>query len=213
MATAVQPYALPVVARVNLMPRAEIERRETSALLRRWVGGLVAALIVVAIAAGATAWMQFSAAQRLTSEEARGNALLAQLGDLSDVRATLDLQSELTDFRTEAMATDLEWTGILRTIGSALPEGVTVSGFQLAPGGMPVGEDPATELGAVGTVFLASKEPLGIVPLTRSLRAVDGVLLAEAWNVTPTEDHFTYEIRVAFDQSVYTGAYSEEEGE
>lgn len=214
MAAAAAPaYALPVLARVNLMPRAETERRQTSALLRRWVGFIVLALLVVAVAAGATAWMKFSAELRLASEQARTNALLGELGALSDVRATLDLQSELSSFREEAMATDLKWSGLLSTVGSVLPGGVTVSGFQLAPGGVPVGEEPAAELGAVGSLFLTSAVPQDIVPLVRALRPIDGILVAEPWTITPEEGGFTYEIRIAFDQSVYTGAYLEEETE
>ncbi|MGN8551669.1 UNVERIFIED_CONTAM: hypothetical protein OHV15_03670 [Microbacterium sp. SLM126] len=207
-------FALPVVAQVNLMPRAEIERRQTSALLRRWVGGILVAVLVVAVTCGGAAWLQFSAAQRLASEEARTQSLLTDLAALSGVRATLDLESELTTFREDAMATDLKWAGLLRTVEASLPAGVSVSGFQLAPGGVPIAEDPATELGAVGSIFLVSDLPQDIVPLVRALRPIEGVLVAEAWNITPDEDGgYTYEIRVAFDQSVYTGAYREEDGE
>lgn len=214
-AVAAPAFALPVVAQVNLMPRAEIERRQTSALLRRWAGGIVVAVLVVAVACGGAAWLQFSAAQRLASEQARTQSLLTDLAALSDVRATLDLESELTTFRESAMMTDLEWSGLVRTVEAALPAGVSVSGFQLAPGGTPLGDDPAAELGAVGSIFLVSALPQDIVPLVRALRPVEGVLVAEAWNITPEPDGggFTYEIRVAFDQSVYTGAYSEEDGE
>lgn len=214
MAAAVaSAYALPVVARVNLMPRAETERRQTSALLRRWIGFIVLALIVVAAASGAAWWMQFGAEQRLASEQARTNSLLGELASLQDVKSTLDLESELTTFRQEAMATDLKWSGLLRTVEAALPAGVTVSGFQLAPGGVPTGEDAAAEVGAVGSLFLVSAVPQDIVPLVRTLRPVEGILVAEAWSVTPNEDGYTYEIRVAFDQSVYTGAYDEEDAE
>ncbi|GAB2839208.1 hypothetical protein ACFQ0P_12690 [Microbacterium insulae] len=215
MAAAVAPaLALPAVAQVNLMPRAEIERRQTSALLRRWVGFLLLALLVVAVVCGGTVWLQFGAQQRLASEQARTQSLLTDLAALSDVRATLELESELTTFREQAMATDLEWAGLLSTIESALPAGVAVSGFQLAPGGVPIGEESASEVGAVGSVFLKSAVPQDIVALVRTLRPVEGVLVAEAWKITPDpEGGFTYEIRVAFDQSVYTGAYREESGE
>lgn len=213
-AVAAPAFALPVVAQVNLMPRAEIERRQTSVLLRRWVGGILFAVLAVAIACGGAAWLQFSAAQRLASEEARTDSLLTDLAALSEVRATLDLESELTTFREDAMATDLKWAGLVNTVEAALPAGVSVSGFQLAPGGVPSGDDPTTELGAVGTIFLKSALPQEIIPLVRSLQPVEGILVAEAWNITPEEEGgFTYEIRIAFDQSVYTGAYSEEDGE
>lgn len=213
--TAVSPpaYALPVVARVNLMPRTETERRQKSVLLRRWVGGVLAALLVVAAVSAGAYWLQLGAAQRLAAENARTESLLSQLASLSDVRATLDLQSELTEFRAAAMATDQSWTRLLSTVESVLPAGVTVDGFLVAPAGAPTGEDPAAELGTVGSIFVVSDSPQEIVPLVRAVRPLPGVLVAEAWAVSWAENRYTYEIRFAFDQSVYTGAYAEEASE
>ena len=48
--------------RVNLMPRAETERRAAAALLRRWLWCLVAALAVVAIAVAGAFGQEFGAA-------------------------------------------------------------------------------------------------------------------------------------------------------
>lgn len=206
-------YALPVVPRVNLMPRAETERREKSALLRRWVGGVLAALAVVAAVSAGAYWLQFGAAQRLAAENARTDSLLSQLASFSDIRATLDLQSELTELRSQAMATDQSWTSLISSVEGVLPSGVAVSGFLVAPAGAPTGDDPAAEIGAAGSIFVVSDTPQEIVPLVRAVRPLPGVLVAEAWAVSLTEKEYTYEIRFALDQSVYTGAYNEEEGE
>lgn len=198
---------------VNLMPVSETERRRAAVLIRRWLVALVAAILVVAAATAMSFWMQLAATQRLAAENARTQMLLAQLSDLSEVQTQLDLQSELTTFRSDAMATDLRWAGLLGTVGAALPDDVVVTGFSLAPAGVPQGEDPALEVGATGSVTLASAGPQQMVPLVRAVRALPGVLEADGWALDATDTGFEYELRIAFDQSVYTGDYAEAEEE
>lgn len=196
--------------RVNLMPRAETERRERSALARRWVGALLAALLLVGAASAGAFYLQFSAALRLASENARTSALLTDLAALADVRQALDLGTELRGYRADAMANDLSWSGLLRTVQSALPPGVSTSGFNLTPGGMPQGDDPTVEVGVSGTVTLTSATPAEIVPIIRALRALPGVLEADGWQVMEEQGAYTYEMRLTVDQSIYSGAYAEE---
>lgn len=208
----VAPPTLTVGAapRVNLMPRAEVERRGRNVLLRRWIWGLVAALAVVVIAAGAAFWMLFTAQLRLASENLRTQALITQIAELQPVSEKLALEKDLTTFRTGAMATDLTWTTLVTSVQSALPVGVALTGFSLVPGGAPVGEDPAGEIGASGTLTLTSQTPAEIVTLVRSLRPIPGVVVVDGWEATTAEGGFTYLLRIVFDQSVYTGAYAEE---
>ncbi len=196
--------------RVNLMPRSEIDRREKKSIIRRWVGGIVAALILVAVISAGTFWMQMTATFRLGAETARTQTLLSNLAGLSDVRATVDLQAELTAFRRDAMATDLEWSGLVAAVNGVLPPGVVVSGFRLSPGGMPLGDDPAAEIGAGGSVFLTSATPQEIVPLVRAVRPIAGIIEADGWQQTSEQGVYEYELRIVFDQSVYTGAYAVE---
>ena len=195
---------------VNLMPRSETERRRTSALVRRWITALIGALALVAAATAGAFWLQLTAVQGLVAENARTQGLLSQLAELSDVQSQLDLQSELTTFRGDAMATELRWGALVGTVGSVLPEGVTITGFSLAPAGMPRGDDPAAEVGATGSVTLASAGPQQVVPLVRAVRGLPGVIEADGWAVDATDTGFTYELRIAFDQSVYAGAHDEE---
>ncbi|MFE5410707.1 hypothetical protein [Microbacterium sp. NPDC056569] len=201
--------------RVNLMPRSEIARRERESLVRMWVWIVLGAIVVaVLIIAGAFAF-KFLADQRLVAEQARTNVLLTEIASLSEVSQALATESELTDFRTDAMATDLAWTPVIAKISGVLPAETTITGVDFTVGGVPQGEDPTVEQGIVGTVTFDSPTPLDIVALIRSLRGVEGVLYADGQSVTSSqvsEDRFSYLLNVEFDQSVYSNEYAAEEG-
>jgi hypothetical protein len=201
--------------RVNLMPRSEIVRRERDSLVRLWVWiALGAILVAVLIIAGAFAF-KFFADQRLVAEQARTNALLTEIASLSEVSQAIATESELTDFRTDAMATDLAWAPVMAKITGVLPADTTITGVDLAVGGVPQGDDPAVEQGLVGTVTFDSPTPLDIVALIRSLRGVEGVLYADGQSVTSSqvsEDRFSYLLKVEFDQSMYSNEFAAEEG-
>ncbi len=201
--------------RVNLMPRSEIARRERDSLVRLWVWIVLGAIIVAAlIIAGAFAF-KFFADQRLVAEQARTNALLTEIASLSEVSQALATESELTDFRTDAMATDLAWTPVIAKISSILPADTTITGVDFAVGGAPQGDDPTAEQGVVGTVTFDSATPIDIVPLIRALRGVDGVFYADGQSVTSSQvsaGQYSYLLNVEFDQSVYSNQYAAEEG-
>lgn len=199
--------------RVNLMPRAETERRERTRLAKRWIGALVGAVLAVVAASGLAFGLQVVAAQRLAMEQARTTSLLGQLAELEDVQRALDLESDLQNFRADAMATDLRWSPLIATVQEQLPPGVTITGFSLAPGPVPQGDDPSAEVGVSGTLTLSSASPTEIVPLVRALRPLPAVLEADGWLATAEDGEYSYEIRIALDQSVYTGAYAEEDAE
>lgn len=199
--------------RVNLLPRAVIERRERATLLRRWGWGLVGALAVVVLAAGGTYALQLAAQQRLDAENARTANLLAEVAALQPVAQKLSLETELADFRTQAMGTDVTWTAVLDTVRGALPADVGLIEYTLAPGGLPLGDDRETEIGAKGTITFTSAGPTDIVALIRSVRALPGVIDADGWANTLSGSEYRYELRVAFDQTVYTGDYAEEAGQ
>ncbi|MFF2485593.1 hypothetical protein ACFVSU_04285 [Microbacterium sp. NPDC058062] len=201
--------------RVNLMPRSEIARRERDSLVRLWVWIALGAIVVaVLIIAGAFAF-KFFADQRLVAEQARTNALLTEIASLSEVSQALATESELTDFRADAMATDVAWAPVMAKISGVLPADTTITGVDLAVGGVPQGDDPTVEPGLVGTVAFDSPTPLDIVALIRSLRGVEGVLYADGQSVTSSQvaaDRFSYLLNVEFDQSVYSSEFTAEEG-
>jgi hypothetical protein len=197
------------------MPRVEVARREREALTRRWVWGVLGAvLLTLLIIAGAFA-VQFLAAQRLAAEQARTNDLLLQLSALSEVSQSLATEQELTQFRSEAMANDFAWQPVVASVASTLPPEVTLTGFDVVAGGAPQTEDPASEQGLVGTFTLDSPNPIDIVSAVRSLRGVPGVLYADGQAVTSStviEGHYAYELTVTFDQTIYSNVFAPEEG-
>ena len=67
--TATPVYVLGGAPRVNLMPRAAIERRERSVTLRKWGWALAATLLLVGLLSGGAFALQALSAQRLAAEE------------------------------------------------------------------------------------------------------------------------------------------------
>jgi hypothetical protein len=202
--------------RVNLMPRAEIDRRERVSLVRRWVWALLAAVAAVAVLASGGAWLQWSAQQRLEGANAETTALIGELADLADIRQISLLEAELAAFRAQAMATEVAWPGVVGRVRDAMPEDVVISGFDLTPGAIAEGEDPALEVGTIGTFSFESPTPVEIVALIRSVRALPGMLDADGWELTSQDGEprvYTYVLRTTFDQSVYSGDFVEEEAQ
>ncbi|MDX2377128.1 hypothetical protein M4I32_09985 [Microbacterium sp. LRZ72] len=206
------------VPRVNLMPRAERERRSRAALTRGWAWAMVGALAVVAVAGGAAFVLKLTADQQLVAEQAETSALLGQMAELSEVSTALADTERLGAFRAEAMATHLGWSDALSTLQTALPGGVAITDFELAAGAAPAGDaaaaDPAA--GLSGTLTLTSAAPVDMADTIRAVRDVSGVLSADGRDLASTGDGdaarvYTYILGVELDQSVYTGAYAAEE--
>lgn len=213
--SAVSP-AIGGLPRINLMPRPEIERREKDALIRKWMWGVAAAVLVALLIIAGAFTLKWLADQRLAAEQAASNALLAELAALSDVSRALALESELTAFRAEAMGADFDWAPVIASIAGALPAGADLTGFSFVSGGVPQGEDPTAEVGLTGTVNVGSPNPIDIVATVRALRKVPTVLAADGQSVSTsnvTEGAYTYVLTVTFDQSIYSKKYAEEGGE
>ncbi|MFI8594775.1 hypothetical protein ACIGCK_10165 [Microbacterium sp. NPDC078428] len=205
------------IPRVNLMPRAEIERRRRTALVRAWGWGLVGALAVV-LAAGAAAFTANLAAQQaLAAEQARTTALLTELQALSEVGSALADTTALEAFRAEAMAGHVAWEGELTAIAAALPAGTTVTGFDLTalpgtPAADAAGADAAQAAAVTGTLTLQSASPVDVAEAIRAVRSVPGVLAADGRDVssgaTDGPRLYTSVLGIELDQSVYTGSFA-----
>lgn len=205
--------AAPGAPRVNLLPRAVTERRERASLLRKWGWGLVGALAVVVVGAAGTYFLQVGAQERLDAERARTNDLLAQVAALQPVSQKLRLETELSEFRVQAMGTDLKWAGLVATVSAALPADAGLVEYTLSPGGLIQDDVPEASIGAQGTVRFTSATPIDIVALIRSLRELPGVLEADGWANTLSGEEYRYDLRIAFDQTVYTGDFAAEAGQ
>ena len=124
----------------------------------------------------------------------------------------LATEADLTDYRSLAMAADLAWTPVVQKVVSVLPGDTSLTGFDLEIGGVPVGDDPASETGLTGTFSIDSPTPLDIVSIIRSLRVVEGVLYADGQSVTEStviDGRYAYVLTVTFDQTVYSGAFAD----
>lgn len=203
-------FAFGGAPRVNLMPRAAIERRERSALLRRWGWMLAAALVVVGLLGGGAYTLQTLAQHRLDAANAKTTELIATMAALQPVQQKLTLQDELSTFREQAMATDLSWRSLVATLEDSLPPRTAFIELRLAPGGVPIGEDPTTETGVTGEVVVRGMAADEIDGLIRAARDLPGVVEADGWTQEYREGGYRHTLRIVIDQSVYTGDYAKE---
>lgn len=204
---------------VNLMPRAELDRRDRVDQIRTWAGWIFISIGVVALTMAGALYLQFAAGERLASEQARTNALISEIASLSDVRAALTTERALESFRADAMAADLDWEPLHATIASILPAGVALHGYDLEVGGVPMGDDPTVEVGLTGTLTFTSPTPVEIVALVRGYRELEGVTDADGREVMSLTTGaggdgagpalYTYVLTVTLDQTIYTATEAE----
>jgi hypothetical protein len=201
----------PGIPRVNLLPRIEVDRRERSSLTRRWLWGVLGALLVALLVVAGTFLVKWAADQRLAAEQARTTALLLELAALSEVSAALSTEGELVDFRAQSMGSDFSWAPVIATLQTSLPAGVSLTGFDVITGGVPQGDDPALEVGLIGTATLSSPNAIDIAQTVRALRAAPGIADADGQLVSTSQQTvgvYTYEVGVAFDQTIYSDDFT-----
>ncbi|KHK99173.1 hypothetical protein LK09_03985 [Microbacterium mangrovi] len=198
--------------RVNLLPRSEVDKRERETLTGKWIWGIFATIVVAALLIGAAFVVNFLASVRLVSEQATTNTLLVQIAGLSDVSTAMASEKELKSFRADAMGADFAWSPVFVTVSSALPSGVTTTGFDLTSGAVPSpGVKPADAVGLTGTITLTSPNAVDMAAVIRKLRAIPDVISADGQSLTgssATQGAYTYLLNVTFDQSIYSGAYT-----
>jgi len=207
---AVQTVAV-IVPRVNLMPRAEVERRQQAALLRRWGWGVVAALVIVALVGAGCFTLKWVADQALGVQQERSTTLLTQLASMSKVSSALAAEAQLESFSTEASAENVGWAQTLKSLDAVLPKGVAMTGFDLVPGAQPVkGTDTHLAAGLAGQLTMTSGTAVDITPVIRSIRQLSGVLSADGKELSSQaagagqRSTYTYQLTIVFDQSAYT---------
>ncbi|GAA4480327.1 hypothetical protein [Microbacterium panaciterrae] len=204
--------------RVDLLPPSEIERREREALSAVWVRICLLAVLLAVVLVGATYAWKLYAEQNAAAEQARSITLIGQIGALSEVSKALATESELQNFRADAMGSDLAWTSVLDKARSVLPAGTTLVGFDLTPGADPgattLDKDAAKKtVGLTGTLTIDSPNPVDLGPYARALRDVDGILTADASAAarsSATPGRYTYTVDITFDQTVYSGRFVKE---
>lgn len=201
--------ALAGVPRVNLMPKIETDRRERASLVRNWaLMALAAILAAVLIIAGAFAVL-IASQQALQAEQSRTASLSSKLAGYADTTSALAQQSVLESFRAEALGNDLAWTSVYKTLLAALPSDATLTGMTMTTGVAPKSGDAATQIGLIGTFTATSAQPLDLPAIVRSLRTASGVMVVDATALNSGGSaSFTYSIAIQFDQSIYSGTYT-----
>lgn len=215
MARTAPALAFAGVPRVDLMPPVEVERRRRLSLARGWVWGVVAAIVAAFLIIMGALLLKFVADQRLLAEQAETSILLTELAGLSEVSGALADESELTDFRSDAMGSDFPWQPVITTLDSVLPADVNLVGFDVVTGGVPQGDDLTAETGLLGVLTLESPTPIDLPATIRNLRDLAGVASVDGRALSAgqrTVGTYTYELDIALDQSIYTGQYAPTEG-
>ncbi|GAA1948813.1 hypothetical protein [Microbacterium deminutum] len=200
------------IPRVNLMPRLETERRARDRVVRAWLWGIVATVVVAFLVVLGVFGLKWVADQGLAAEQARTNTLLTELAGLSDVSGALATEQELGAFRAEAMGSDFVWAPVINSLASGLPADVRLTGFDLVTGGIPQPGESASGVGLVGTLTLSSPNAIDIAPTVRRFRQLPGVSHVDGRLVSSSQQavgSYTYELSISFDQSIYSGAFSE----
>lgn len=191
--------------RANLLPPAETERRSVARLQRRWIAGVLAALLVMALIIAASVAMRVQAGMGLSSAEDQKADLGRQLAAYSEVAALVSERDLLTAKRAEALAEDMGWRTPYRLLTPALPAGAQLTGFSATTGGATTSKPGELGLKAMATVV--SSKPIDQAIVLDRFAGVNHVVDVDMLGLEQAEDVYTYSIYVAFDQGLYNGRF------
>ena len=202
------------VPRVNLLPLSEVERRATRTLLKGWVIGALATAVIASGIVGAANWMRAVADSELAAEEDRTLELNTRLAEFSDVSRALAERGDLASYRTVAAGNDVGWREFLRTLLAAVPADSELRDFNLTVGANPAeGADPATAVGVIGRLTLATTDARDVARMVAKLRELDITLAADTGSLSSAgEDGYTYTVDVVVNQGPYSGRFADEAG-
>ncbi|MHA3684332.1 hypothetical protein ACXR2T_03055 [Leucobacter sp. HY1910] len=194
---------------VNLLPPSVLRARQQSRLIKQWGFRIVSALVIVAAGCLMLFGWQTVTALQLAQVQAQTDELISRVSAEADIQLTLKTEKDLESYRDEAMATQLKWQPVIDAMRATIPEGATLSAFQLASGAAPAGDSDA--VGLTGTVDVSGNfvSPVGLL---RAIGAIDSltsvVLIGGAED--ETTGLFVVTLEVTFDQTVYTSVEAEE---
>lgn len=196
---------------VNLLPVAEVERRERRVLSRSWAGGALTALIVTLAIIGGAFALNLFAGQALAAEQARTTELLVEQSTYSEVSQTISQTQQLEAFRADAMARDFAWSPIFRDVSKRLPEGVSIVQVSLAPRADPAiaAGVPVESVGASGTISFTAADTHAQSATVAALKDLPGLISVDAGSLFSLgEEGVEFAIALVLDTSIYSGAYA-----
>ncbi len=202
------------VPRVNLLPLSEVERRATRTLLKRWVIGVLATAVVAFGIVGAANWLRAVADSELAAEQNRTVELNARLAEFADVSRALAERGDLASYRTVAAGNDVGWRAFVRTLLAAVPAESELRDFNVLVGANPAeGVDPATSVGLIGRLTLATTDARDAARMVAKLRELEITLAADTGSLSSAgEDGYTYTVDVVVNQAPYSGRFADEAG-
>lgn len=198
------------IPRVNLMPPREVEKRARQLLRKRYYRSfywtVLALVLEASVGLGFTALgnAEQAAAARTTAE------LQSQLAKYSMVIEVRSSVRTLENLRAEAGSNDQDLSPLVAEIKAALPKGVQLIGFKLAPGAAPKsGADASTEVGLNGTLTFSAGTTLAQAETIAGLRKVSTVLDVDAGELSSNgpAGGFTFVATFSANQTRYTGQF------
>lgn len=186
--------AVPVATvSANLMPPEVLAKRRLGWLKRRLAFGLVVILALVGVGYALARSETASSNDALATEQQRGADFGQRLRTFDDVVRIQGDTATLRQQLASVMATDLQWSPFLTSLGTAAPKGVSLTavdvkiGTPTTAGGVPATPAAGTAPGAVsvGTLTLSGVAPdyRSVAGYVDSLGRVKGIVDVQPGNV------------------------------
>lgn len=198
--------------RADLLP-PEIRSSERVQATRRAFGlALIAVVVVVVLAFGATAFRAAQAQSGLLASQQRTLAISKEKAKYAEVTTLGDLVATVTKARTYGVSSEIMWNKYFNAISTALPKGVVFVAGAMA-GYMPwttpaaaTGPLQAPNVAAIAFT-VASRNVLDQTALTRSLSSLTGFAGSSIDSVTLSGGVYAANITVSLSSAALSGRF------
>lgn len=199
--------------RVDLLPAVEAENRARRELRMRWLGIFLLAVVLVGSVSGVGFGWMLRANTQLAESHQLAVELNAELAKYSEVAKVSNDVDKLQDVRAQAGSNDLAFGPLIAEITAVLPNGVTLTGYKLAPGPAPkAGVEAAKQVGLTGTLTFSAKLTASQAETVTRLRTVRGFIDVDAGQLAAGDGGYVFEAIFSADQSRYTGRFAQTGG-
>lgn len=182
-------------ARVDLVPPIIETRRKQAATERKLVAGLLALLVFIVAAGLGVAMLAFTAENALNAERTRGQILLNEQKQYSEVSAVKADLAAHDDAEVAALYSEANWARMMTELDAVLPEGVALATESVMVKGLSgdaAGNLATTGLDAAGVIevsFTANAPTFDSpTPLLNALSRLTGFVSATVNGVAATND-------------------------